>query len=113
MENVTVEYQGTVTDGIQQFMVNIPSEQDRTSFYFVTSEALYQHNSGPYHYTSLIQNWAGPVYEYTQTPNPARINELQVDGEIKLLTIEWLNDPQLDFETYSCLLYTSPSPRDS
>ena len=106
VENVTVEYQGTVTDGIQQFMVDLPSEQDRTSFYFVTSEALYQHNAGPYHYTSLIQNWAGPVYEYTQTPNPARINELQVDGEIKLLTVEWLNDPQLDFETYSIWRHT-------
>ena len=101
VENVTMEYQGTVTDGIQQFTVQIPPEVDRTSFYFVTSEALYQHAEGPYHYTDLVQNWFGPVYEETVTPAAPRINSIDVDGEISIVEIEWLNDQQLDGETYS------------
>ena len=101
VENVTVEYQGTVTDGIQQFTAQIPQEVDRTSFYFVTSEALYQHASGPYHYTQLVQNWFGPVYEETITPPAPRINSIEVEGEISLVTIEWLNDQQLGGEKYS------------
>ena len=100
-ENVTVEYQGTVTDGIQQFTVSVPPEVDRTSFYFVTSEALYQHSAGPYHYTQLEQNHAGPVYEETVTPAAPRINSIDVEGEISIVTIEWLNDQQLDGEIYS------------
>ena len=72
-ENVTLFYQGTVTDGIEQFTVTVPEEVDRTSFYFVTSEALYQHSAGPYHYTELKQNWFGPVYEETTTPAAPRI----------------------------------------
>jgi hypothetical protein len=101
VENVTMEYQGTVTDGIQQFTAQIPPEVDRTSFYFVTSEALYQHTAGPYHYTQLVQNWFGPVYEETITPPAPRINSIDVEGEISLVTIEWLNDQQLDGEKYS------------
>ena len=101
VENVTMEYQGTVTDGIQQFTAQVPPEVDRTSFYFVTSEALYQHASGPYHYTQLDQNWFGPVYEETITPAAPRINSIDVDGEISLVTVEWLNDQQLDGEKYS------------
>ena len=100
-ENVTVEYQGTVTDGIQQFTVTVPPEVDRTSFYFVTSEALYQHVAGPYHYTQLRQNWFGPVYEETVTPAAPRINSIDVEGEISIVTVEWLNDQQLDGESYS------------
>lgn len=101
VENVTMEYQGTVTDGIQQFTAQIPPEIDRTSFYFVTSEALYQHTAGPYHYTQLVQNWFGPVYEETITPPAPRINSIEVEGELSMVTIEWLNDQQLDGEKYS------------
>jgi hypothetical protein len=101
VENVTLEYQGTVTDGIEQFTAQVPPEVDRTSFYFVTSEALYQHTAGPYHYTQLVQNWFGPVYEETITPPAPRINSIEVEGEISLVTIEWLNDQQLDGEKYS------------
>ena len=100
IENVSVEYLGSVTDGIQEYVVNIPPEQDRTSFYFVTSLALYQH-SGPYHYTELIQNVAGPVYEETMTPAPPRINSALVYGELSEITIEWLNDNQLSGEEYT------------
>ena len=100
-ENVTIYYQGTVTDGIQQFTATVPPEVDRTSFYFVTSEALYQHSAGPYHYTQLIQNWYGPVYEDTVTPAAPRINSIDVEGEISIVTIEWLNDQQLSGEIYS------------
>ena len=100
-ENVTLFYQGTVTDGIEQFTVTVPEEVDRTSFYFVTSEALYQHSAGPYHYTELKQNWFGPVYEETTTPAAPRISSIEVDGEISIITMEWYNDQQLDGEKYS------------
>ena len=100
-ENVSVEYLGSVTDGIQEYVVNIPPEQDRTSFYFVTSLALYQHSAGPYHYTELIQNVAGPVYEETMTPAPPRINSAITYGDISEVTLEWLNDNQLSGEEYT------------
>ncbi|MDA8545276.1 hypothetical protein N9K60_00650 [Candidatus Poseidoniales archaeon] len=106
VENVTMEYQGTVTDGIQQFVATVPPEEDRTSFYFVTSEALYQHENGTYHYTQLIQNWFGPIYEETLTPAAPRINSIDVEGEISQVEIEWLNDQQLDGESYSIWQHT-------
>lgn len=106
VENVTMEYLGTVTDGIQQFVATVPPEQDRTSFYFVTSEALYQHENGTYHYTQLVQNWFGPIYEETLTPAAPRINSIDVEGEISLIEIEWLNDQQLDGEEYSIWQHT-------
>ena len=95
VENVSVEYIASVTDGIQEYIVDIPPEQDRTSFYFVTSYALYQQHTGPYHYTELIQNVAGPIYEETLTPAPPRINSALVFGELSEITLEWLNDNQL------------------
>jgi len=101
VENVSVEYIASVTDGIQEYIVEIPPEQDRTSFYFVTSYALYQNSVGPYHYTDLIQNVAGPVYEETMTPAPPRINSALVYGELSEITIEWLNDNQLSGEEYT------------
>ena len=106
VENVTMEYLGTVTDGIQQFVANVPPEVDRASFYFVTSEALYQHTNGTYHYTELVQNWFGPIYEETLTPNAPIINSIDVEGEISLIEIEWLNNQQLDGEEYSIWQHT-------
>ncbi len=101
VENVTMEYLGTVNDGVQEYIVQVPSEVDRTSFYFVTSEALYQHVSGTYHYTELIQNWFGPVYEDTVTPSAPRLNQINVLGAAQQINIEWLNDQQLIAEKYS------------
>jgi len=106
VENVTMEYLGTVTDGIQQFVASVPPEVDRASFYFVTSEALYQHENGTYHYTQLVQNWFGPIYEETLTPNAPIINSIDVEGEISLIEIEWLNNQQLDGEKYSIWQHT-------
>ena len=101
VENVSVEYIASVTDGIQEYIVDIPPEQDRTSFYFVTSYALYQQHTGPYQYTELIQNVAGPIYEETLTPAPPRINSALVYGELSEITLEWLNDNQLSGEEYT------------
>ena len=36
------------------------------SFYYVTTEALYGHLTGPAMSTALVQNVAGPVYEDTK-----------------------------------------------
>ena len=101
VENVTIDYLGTVTDGVESFVVDIAPEQDSASYYYVTSVALYQHSAGPYHYTELQQNWFGPVYEDTVTPAAPRVNGIEVEGELAEITIEWLNDAQLAGETYS------------
>jgi len=81
--------------------LQVPAEVNRNSFYFVTSEALYQHVNGTYHYTELVQNWDGAVLENTVTPPAPVLNTLSVDGQSNLVTVEWLNNQQLDFETYS------------
>ena len=60
-----------------------------------------EHTAGPYYYTKLIQNWCGPVSEDTRTPAAPRINEIAVEGELSMVTIEWYNDQQLDGEKYS------------
>ena len=91
----------SVPDGIQIAQIQVPKEVNRNSFYFVTSEALYQHVNGTYHFTGLVQNWDGAVVENTITPPVPIVNSLSVDGQSKLVTLEWLNNQQLDFETYS------------
>ncbi len=101
LPNQTIFWMATVTDGIQSAQLQVPAEVSRNSFYFVTSEALYQHVNGTYHYTELVQNWDGAVMEHTVTPSVPVVNSLSVDGQSKLVTIEWLNNQQLDFETYS------------
>ena len=100
-ENVSATYLGTVTDGIQEFLVEIEPEIDRASYYYVTSEALYQHSTGPYHFTSLVQNSFGPVFEDTLTPSLPDLNEIDVEGELNQINIVWDNDNQLDGEEYT------------
>ena len=99
--NQTVFWMASVPDGIQIANIEVPAEVDRLSFYFVTSEALYQHVNGTYHYTSLVQNWAGAIAENTVTPSSPIINSLTVDGQSNLVMLEWLNNGQIDFEQYT------------
>ena len=99
--NQTVFWMASVPDGIQIAHVDVPAEVDRLSFYFVTSEALYQHVNGTYHFTSLVQNWAGAIAENTVTPSAPIINSLTVDGQSNLVMLEWLNNGQIDFEQYT------------
>ena len=47
-----------------------------------------------------------PIYEETLTPAAPRINSIDVEGEISLVEIEWLNDQQLDGESYSIWQHT-------
>ncbi len=99
--NQTIFWMASVPDGIQIAQIQVPEEVNRNSFYFVTSEALYQHVNGTYHFTGLVQNWDGAVMENTITPSVPIVNSLSVDGQSKLVTLEWLNNQQLDFETYA------------
>lgn len=99
--NQTVWWMASVPDGIQIANIEVPQEVDRLSFYFVTSEALYQHVNGTYHYTGLVQNWAGAIEENTVTPSTPIINSLTVDGQSNLVLLEWLNNKQIDFEEYT------------
>ena len=99
--NQTIFWMASVPDGIQTANIEVPAEVDRLSFYFVTSEALYQHVNGTYHYTGLVQNWAGAIEENTKTPVAPLVSSLTVDGESNLVTLEWLNNGQVDFEEYT------------
>ena len=98
--NQTIHWMASVPDGIQIANIQVPEEVDRLSFYFVTSEALYQHVNGTYHYTGLVQNWYGAIEENTITPPVPIINSLTVDGQSNLVSLEWLNNGQIDFEEY-------------
>ena len=101
LPNQTIFWMASVPDGIQSVELQVPEEVNRNSFYFVTSEALYQHVNGTYQFTGLVQNWDGAIVENTITPPAPIVNSLSVDGQSKLVTIEWLNNQQLDFETYT------------
>jgi hypothetical protein len=99
--NQTIYWMASVTDGIQIANIEVPEEVNRLSFYFVTSEALYQHVNGTYHYTGLVQNWAGAIEENTITPSAPIISSLTVDGQSNLVMLGWLNNGQINFEEYS------------
>jgi hypothetical protein len=99
--NQTLYWMASVTDGIQIANIEVPAEVNRLSFYFVTSEALYQHVNGTYHYTGLVQNWAGAIEENTLTPSAPVVNSLTVDGQSNLVMLEWLNNGQIDYEQYT------------
>jgi len=101
LENSTVYWMASVPDGVQTVDIIIPPEVNRNSFYFVTSEALYQQTNGTFHYTGLVQNWDGAIEEITITPAAPIINSLTVDGQSNKIMIEWLNNVQVEFETYS------------
>jgi hypothetical protein len=101
IDNYSVTWLGTVTDGIGVFDVTIEDDIiPENSHYFVTSEALYGHINGTYHYTELIQNYYGPISEDTRSPNPPRIKEAYAVGSINQITLEWFNEIEID-ESYT------------
>ncbi len=101
IDNYSVTWLGTVTDGIGVFDVTIEDDIiPENSHYFVTSEALYGHINGTYHYTELIQNYWGPISEDTRSPNPPRIKEAYAVGSINQITLEWFNEIEID-ESYT------------
>ncbi|MDG1546136.1 MAG: hypothetical protein P8Q55_01965, partial [Candidatus Poseidoniaceae archaeon] len=100
-DNYSVTWLGTVTDGIGFFDVILEDDIiPDNSHYFVTSEALYGHINGTYHYTELIQNYYGPISEDTRSPNPARIKEANAVGSINQITLEWFNENEVN-ESYT------------
>ena len=104
LENMSVMWMGSVADGVEYFDVQLdPGVTSSSTHYFVTSEALYncQGCNGTMMYKELVQNWDGPVTEDTQSPNPARISNLAMLGELKVVDLEWFNTDQENNETYS------------
>ena len=100
-DNYSVNWLGTVTDGIGVFDVTIEDDIiPDNSHYFVTSEALYGHINGTYHYTELVQNYFGPISEDTRSPNPSRIKEAYAVGSINQITLEWFNEVEIN-ESYT------------
>ena len=103
-ENMSMIWMGSVADGVEQFDVQLdPGVISSNTHYFVTSEALYncQGCNGTMMYKELVQNWDGPIIEDTQSPNPARISNLMMLGELKVVDLEWFNTDQENGETYS------------
>ena len=104
VENMSMIWMGSVPDGVEQFDVTLdPGIVSTNTHYFVTSEALYncQGCNGTMMYKKLIQNWDGPIVEDTQSPSPARISNLMMLGELKVVDLEWVNSDQENGETYS------------
>ena len=100
-DNYSVNWLGTVTDGIGIFDVTIENDIiPDNSHYFVTSEALYGHINGTYHYTELVQNYYGPISEDTRSPNPSRIKAAYAVGSINQITLEWFNEVEIN-ESYT------------
>ena len=101
VENTTLDWLGTVPDGVQQFDAMLDDDISTASFYFVTSEALYGHVNGTYHYTKLDQNWVGPIEEDTTPPDAARISDATMVGQLSIVTLTWLNAAGEDGESYT------------
>lgn len=99
--NYSLDWLGTVSDGIGFFDVTIEDDIiPDNSHYFVTSEALYGHVNGTYHYTELVQNYYGPISEDTRAPNPSRIKEANAVGSLNQITLEWFNENEMN-ESYT------------
>ncbi len=104
VENSSLVWMGSASDGIEYFDVQLDDDiVGNNFFYFVTSEALYNCNgcTTPVMYTQLVQNYDGPITEDTRVPLPARINDAEMIGELKLVNLEWLNSINEVGETYS------------
>ena len=101
VENQSLQWLGTVSDGVGSFDVEIPDDELRTNqFYFVTSEALYGNVNGTYHYTQLVQNYAQVLFEDTRAPNPPRIKQAYTIGADNLVSLEWFNEDEMN-ESYA------------
>ena len=101
VENETLVYLGTVSDGIGTFDAPVPEGEYRTnSFYWVTSEALYGNINGTYHYTDLIQNFFQVPFEDTLASNPPRIKNAYSIGSMNLVSLEWFNEDEAN-ESYA------------
>ncbi|DAC58279.1 MAG TPA: hypothetical protein D7I08_04280, partial [Candidatus Poseidoniales archaeon] len=101
VENETMNYLGTVGDGIGYYDVEVPDDEYRTnSFYFVTSEALYGNINGTYHYTGLVQNYFQVPFEDTRASTPPRIKNAFSIGSSNQVTLEWFNEDENN-ESYS------------
>ena len=101
VENQTLMYLGTVSDGIGYFDIQVPDDEYRTnSFYYVTSEALYGNVNGTYHYTGLVQNVVQIAFEDTRAPSPARIKNAFSLGSLSLVSLEWFNEENELNESY-------------
>ena len=101
VENQSLTWLGTVSDGVGSFDVTVPDDEYRTNqFYFVTSEALYGNVNGTYHYTQLIQNYDQVLFEDTRAPNPPRIKQAYTIGAENLVSLEWFNEDELN-ESYA------------
>ena len=102
-ENVSLMWMGSVPDGVETFDVQLEDEMTSAStHYFVTSEAMYNCEgcSETMTYTKLVQNWAGPIVEDTKSPQPGRMLEPMMIGELKVVDLEWVNAEE-DGESYT------------
>ncbi len=103
VENASLMWMGSVPDGVEQFDVTLDEGISATNtHYFVTSAAMYNclGCNGTMMYTKLIQNWDGPVVEDTEPPTWARISNLMMLGELKVVDLEWVNSNQESGENY-------------
>ena len=116
VENESMIWMGSVPDGVEKFDATIPDDTiSAYTFYFVTSEALYNCPgcTTPVMYKELVQNVYGPITEDTRVPQPARINDIEMIGQLGVVNLEWLNSIDEDRETYSIYKHTGEPFSDS
>jgi len=102
--NLSLTWLGSVTDGIGYFDVELADGlTGQQPFYFVTTEALYGHQSGTYIYKGLDQNVfqiAEDNKEDTVAPGRVEIKNVESIGNLNTLNLEWFNDEVESNETY-------------
>ena len=103
VNDLLLDWMGSVPDGVEQFDVILEEGVNSpNTHYFVTSEALYncQGCNETVMYKELVQNWDGPVVEDTEAPEEARINGLQMLGELQVVDFEWRNSNEVGESYY-------------
>ena len=103
VENQSLFWMGSVSDGVEQFDVQLADDISGSNYYyFVTSEALYNCPgcNGTMMYTELNQNLDGPITEDTSDPTIASILDIKMIGDLQVVDLEWRNSPSEEGESY-------------
>ena len=102
--NDSLTWLGSASDGIGFFDVTLSDGLTGSQpFYFVTTEALYGHLSGTYMDQRLNQNVfqiAADNKEDTVAPSRVEVKQVESNGPLNKVGIEWFNDDLESGETY-------------
>ena len=97
-----------IPDGVQEAYAIVPINQDRMSYYCVTTEARYSQLNTTYEDFRFQQNCAAPVNEDTLPPGATLLStpSLHVQGDEKFVLFQWLNNINEDGESFTLYRHT-------